>query len=165
MLEWEGIMQTSPIKGQTLCTASILRQFTFPLCSASHLKDKNFNMTTTYRCKGRENSWNLIRTHTHRISTQTAPSFLKYFKEEVVYHGWSVTGERQSAARLRVALVVHEAMDVTGQTGSGANSVVPQNMDHIIQSVQTVLHLRLQTPGKLFCFCFFIVLLQTGQDS
>lgn len=79
-----------------------------------------------------------------------------------------MTGERQSAARLRVALVVHKAMDVTGQTGSGANSVVPQNMDHIIQSVQTVLHLRLQTPGKLKHLCFlvffFIVLLETGHN-
>lgn len=65
----------------------------------------------------------------------------------VVNHGCRVTGERQGAGRLRVAVVglVHQAVDVTGQTGRGAHSVVPQDVDHIIQSVQSVLHLRLQT--------------------
>lgn len=57
-----------------------------------------------------------------------------------------MTGERQSAGRLLVGLV-HQAVNVTGQAGRGPHSVVPQDVDHIIQSVQTVLHLRLQTPG------------------
>lgn len=63
-----------------------------------------------------------------------------------VYHGWSVTGERQSAggARLAVLGLVQEAVDVTGQSGDGANSMVPQDMDYIVQSVQAVFHLRLK---------------------
>lgn len=63
----------------------------------------------------------------------------------VVNHGWSVTGERQSVGGARVAVVGlgQQAVDVRGQTGRGAHSVVPQDMDHIVKSVQTILHLRL----------------------
>ena len=66
----------------------------------------------------------------------------------VVNHGWSVAGERQSAGGSRVAMVVlvQQAVDVGWQTGCGAHGVVPQDVDHIVQSVQSVLHLRLQTP-------------------
>lgn len=61
------------------------------------------------------------------------PAF-KYFKVTVVNHGWRVTGERQSAGRVWVAGMglVQEALDVNGQTGGGANGVVPQNVDYII---------------------------------
>ena len=41
--------------------------------------------------------------------------------------------------------VAQQAVEVTGQPGRGAHSVVPQHVDHIIQPVQTVLHLRLDT--------------------
>lgn len=88
-------------------------------------------------------SHNMTFTHTH---THTLPlSSLKYFKEEVVNHGRSVAGERQRAGGFWVAVVglVQQAVDVTGQTGRGAHSMVPQDVDHIVQSVQTVLHLRL----------------------
>lgn len=65
-----------------------------------------------------------------------------------INHGWSVAGERQSAGRSRVTVVVlvQQAVDVSWQTGCGAHGVVPQDVDHIVQSVQSVLHLRLQTP-------------------
>lgn len=42
--------------------------------------------------------------------------------------------------------LVQQAVDVSGQTGRGAHSVVPQDVDHVIQSVQSVLHLRLEIP-------------------
>lgn len=80
----------------------------------------------------------------------TALSFFKYFKVRLINHGWAVTVERQRAGGARVAVVglVQQAVDVTGQTSSGANRMVPQDVDYIIQSVQTVLHLRLKTPGN-----------------
>lgn len=89
-------------------------------------------------------------THTlhtqHETSRHATVSFPKYFKEMVVNHGWSVTGELQSAGRSRLALVglVQQAVDVAGQVRCGSDGVVPQNVDHIIQSVKTVLHLRLR---------------------
>lgn len=43
--------------------------------------------------------------------------------------------------------LVHQAVDVAGQAGGGAHGVVPQDVDHIVQSVQSILHLRLQTAG------------------
>lgn len=43
--------------------------------------------------------------------------------------------------------LVQQAVDVSGKTGRGAHGVVPQDVDHIVKSVQTVLHLRLQTQG------------------
>lgn len=66
-----------------------------------------------------------------------------------VNHGCRVTGERQTAGGFRVAVValVHQAVDVAWQAGGGAHGVVPQDVDHIVQSVQTILHLRLQTAG------------------
>lgn len=66
-----------------------------------------------------------------------------------VNHGWRVTGECQAAGRFRVAVValVDQAVDVAWQAGGGAHGVVPQDVDHVVQSVQAVLHLRLQTPG------------------
>lgn len=91
-------------------------------------------------------------THTHTqqgISMHTALSFFKYFKVRVVNHCWTVTVERQGAGRARVAVVglVQQPVDVTGQTSGGANGMVPQDVDYVIQSVQTILHLRLKTPG------------------
>lgn len=88
-------------------------------------------------------------THAAQSSTHTAHSFLKYFKEVFANHGCRVTGERQTAGGFRVAVValVHQAVDVAGQAGGGAHGVVPQDVDHIVQSVQTILHLRLQTAG------------------
>lgn len=60
-----------------------------------------------------------------------------------------MTGERRAAGGFRVAVValVDQAVDVAGQAGGGAHGVVPQDVDHIVQSVQTILHLRLQTAG------------------
>lgn len=67
-------------------------------------------------------------------------------------------------------VLVQQAVDVSGQTGRGAHGVVPQDVDHIIQSVQSVLHLRLQTPrDKRFelldvnCLKFFVAF--GNQDS
>lgn len=63
-----------------------------------------------------------------------------------------MTGERQAARTLWVAVVslVDQAVDVGGQNGRcGADGVVPQDVDHVVQSVQSVLHLRLWgTPGQ-----------------
>lgn len=62
-----------------------------------------------------------------------------------VHHGWGVEGERQAAGGFPVALValVGQAVEVVGQAGGGAHGVVPQHVDHVVQSVQTILHLRL----------------------
>lgn len=77
-----------------------------------------------------------------------------YLKEMDVYHDWRVAGERQGAGRSQEALqvLVQQAVDVCRQAGRRAHSVVPQDVDHIVQSVQPVLHLRLRTPReeKLF---------------
>lgn len=45
-----------------------------------------------------------------------------------------------------MVVLVQQAVGVSGQTGRGAHSVVPQDVDDIIKPVQSVLHLRLQTP-------------------
>lgn len=58
-----------------------------------------------------------------------------------------MAGEGQAAGRLWVAVValVEQAVDVVGQAGGGgAHGVVPQDVDHVVQSVQTILHLRLR---------------------
>lgn len=76
-------------------------------------------------------------THTH---THTAA---------LVHHSWGVAGERQAAGTLWVAKVrlVDQALEVGGHRG--ADGVVPQHVDHVVQSVQSVLHLRLRvTPGQ-----------------
>lgn len=52
--------------------------------------------------------------------------------------------------------LVQQAVDVSGQPSRGAHSVVPQDVDDIIQSVQAVLHLRLKTSGDI---AFSIILL------
>lgn len=54
-----------------------------------------------------------------------------------VNHGWRVTGGWQRAGRAWMAMVglVEQTMDVGRQTGGGAHSVVPEHMDHIVQSV------------------------------
>lgn len=44
--------------------------------------------------------------------------------------------------------LVQQAVDVSGQSGRGAHSVVPQDVDHVIQSVQSVLHLRLENTKR-----------------
>lgn len=64
-----------------------------------------------------------------------------------VHHGWRVTGERQAAGRFRVSVValVEQVVDVVGQAGGGAHGVVPQDVDHVVQAVQPILHLSLQT--------------------
>lgn len=126
------------------------------LSSVSSFKDSNLYIRKTCRRSGWKNSWNWmpaqIHTHTHTqqgISMHTALSFFKYFKVRVVNHCWTVTVERQGAGRARVAVVglVQQPVDVTGQTSGGANGMVPQDVDYVIQSVQTILHLRLKTPG------------------
>lgn len=58
-----------------------------------------------------------------------------------------MTGELQAAGGFRVGevAVVEQAVEVVGQAGGGgAHGVVPQDVDHVVQSVQTILHLRLQ---------------------
>lgn len=108
-----------------------------------------------------------LDTHITRNSIHAARSFLKYFKEIVAHHGRSVTGELQSVGRARMAVVglVQQAVDVGGQTGCGADGVVPQDVDHLVESVQTVLHLRLQTPGdKRFKLHFLGGVWQLGQS-
>lgn len=57
-----------------------------------------------------------------------------------------MTGERQAAGGFRVAVVAvaDQAVDVVGQAGGGAHGVVPQDVDHVVQPVQAILHLRLQ---------------------
>lgn len=79
-----------------------------------------------------------------------------FFKITFFYHRWSVTGERYGAG-MDVGGLTQQPMDVAGQTGGGAHSVVPQNVDNIIQSVQTVLHLRLKDHifGTSFIICLF----------
>lgn len=60
-------------------------------------------------------STHILYTHTqHGMSIHVALS--KYFKEIVVNHGWSVTGEWQSGGRSQVTVVglVQQAMDVRG---------------------------------------------------
>ncbi|KAF3854951.1 hypothetical protein F7725_023006 [Dissostichus mawsoni] len=58
--------------------------------------------------------------------------------------------EMLGAGRSQEALqvLVQQAVDVCRQAGRGAHSVVPQDVDHIVQSVQPVLHLRLRTPRE-----------------
>ncbi len=134
----------------------------FPIVLSFLFQDQQSLHEGNMRTLQVENSWNWIPAHMYRTHTHThththktwnfqhpALSFLKYFKEKVVNHGWSVTGELQSAGRSRVAMVglVQQAVDVSGQAGRGAHSVIPQHVDHIVQSVQSVLHLRLQTAG------------------
>lgn len=91
-------------------------------------------------------------THATQSSTHTGRSFLKYFEEVFANHGCRVTGERQTAGGFRVAVValvalVHQAVDVAGQAGGRAHGVVPQDVDDIVQPIQSILHLRLQTAG------------------
>lgn len=98
-------------------------------------------------------------------------------KAELVYHRWRLTGERQAAGTLWVAVVslVDQALDVGGQSGCrGADGVVPQDVDHVVQSVQSVLHLGLGgTPGqrsgcgfggkgRAACVCLFSPLFTAG---
>ncbi|TNN87084.1 hypothetical protein EYF80_002839 [Liparis tanakae] len=65
---------------------------------------------------------------------------------------WEIKQNRAGRAQVAVEVLVQQAVDVRGQAGRGTHRVVPQDVDHIVQSVQSVLHLRLNTPrhNRLF---------------
>lgn len=86
--------------------------------------------------------------HTHAHCAHVHATFLQPFEVMGVYHGWSVTVELQSAGGVRLMGLVQEAVHVGGQTGRGANGVIPQDVDDIVQSVQPVLHLRLNKQSQ-----------------